>query len=219
MNRELTVAPHRVAWLVQLLNVSDGANRVAELLRCCQQLESLRYKGPPGVAYLESPEGIAHEVRKDRLLTTANDLLSNYRFRPSVSVDYQLSVGWLPIDSKVSEAQIDAWRSSGLQLDKAPIPETAGIQIVLELVGSGLLNRIRQCAAPNAEHANGLCGKWFFAARNKKVVCSDACRSRKYQAETQFKEDRAKYMQRHRKTLRENKNVRVKKRQAKRPTT
>lgn len=173
--------------------------RVAELLHCCQQLELLRYEGPLSVSYLESPEGIARELRKAQLLTTANDLLSDYRFRPSVSVDYDITVLWLPTEPKVTKAQIDAWRDSDHKLEKAPIPEIAGIQIVLELAGSGLLDRIRQCPAPNAERPGGVCGKWFYAARNKKVVCSEACRSRKYQADPQHKEEHVKNMRLYRK--------------------
>jgi hypothetical protein len=53
----------------------------------------------------------------------------------------------------------------------------------------GSLDRVRKC----------ICGRWFFATTNKKEVCSDACRFRKFQdgLGPALKEQRRKYMQKY----------------------
>jgi hypothetical protein len=69
------------------------------------------------------------------------------------------------------------------------------LKVIAELASNQMLERMRQCRA---------CTKWFFARTNKKIVCSDACRSAKFkQADLQaYKQHRAEYMRGYRKTRR-----------------
>jgi len=61
------------------------------------------------------------------------------------------------------------------------------IKSILDLLESGALARVRQC----------ICRKWFYATSNKKQVCSDACRARKFSEGT----NRSEYMRGYRATL------------------
>jgi hypothetical protein len=77
--------------------------------------------------------------------------------------------------------------------DSAEIPTTSTAFIVSNIIAAyerGTLERIRKC----------LCGSWFFAESAKKVVCSDACRFRKFKEgkKESFNEERAAYMREYR---------------------
>jgi hypothetical protein len=155
-------------------------------------LQSFRWKEPPSVETLE--KGIGREVRKAQLEKTLNQALNN-RFRPCVSVDYRFNVIWLPAPAKPTKAQISRYRDSGNQLSKFPISEMSAIQIALEMATAGTVGRIRQCR----------CGEWFMANTNKKLVCSGACRFKKYQEKKEVKEKRKMYM----KTYQQNPRVKA----------
>jgi hypothetical protein len=75
---------------------------------------------------------------------------------------------------------------------KAVVSPAFALKVIADLDSDQMLQRLRQCQA---------CENWFFAHSNKKVVCSDACRSEKFKRDSQtFNDDRAEYMRRYRKT-------------------
>lgn len=184
----LDIAQQRGEMLAQFLNVTKGSskqNRVFRVLKCCQELEPLRWKEPLSVEIVESPEKIGREVRKAQLQKTINQALRKCRFLLYVRVDYRFNVSWLPArPTKLTKAEISRYRESGNQVGKLPIGEMGAIQFVLEMATAGTVGRIRQCR----------CGKWFMAKTNKKVVCSGTCRFKKYQEKESFKEHRREYM-------------------------
>src|SRR5580704_2759260 len=112
----------------------------------------------------------------------------------STGSDFSLSIRHLLVARCASPFwEIAAWKASG----KMPIGETGCIQIILELAGQGLLDRLRECDAPHRLCADGRCGAWFVAANNKKTVCGDNCRARKGQHTDEFREKHRKYMRKY----------------------
>jgi hypothetical protein len=81
-------------------------------------------------------------------------------------------------------------------------PAGGHLKQILNMAEAGTLSLVRRC----------ICGQWFFAATNKKLVCSDACRFRKFKQDHQqsFNENRAKYMRTYRKTVVKRRNNRAK---------
>jgi hypothetical protein len=99
--------------------------------------------------------------------TALNRLLTALSFSPEVQhVGGRPTVFWRPLKEK----EFSSW-----------------IKIILDLMETGTLARVRQC----------ICSKWFYAESNKKKVCSDACRARKFSEGT----DRTEYMRAYRATL------------------
>jgi hypothetical protein len=75
---------------------------------------------------------------------------------------------------------------------KTEVSPAFALKVIADLDSDQMLQRLRQCQA---------CEKWFFAPSNKKIFCGDACRSEKFKRDSQtFKNDRAEYMRRYRKT-------------------
>jgi len=75
-------------------------------------------------------------------------------------------------------------------------PEPTGLLVLdkcLLLKQEGLLDRIRQCAQPG-------CGEWFFAKFEHQKCHSDDCRVAMLSADEARKEERKKYMRKHRRT-------------------
>lgn len=182
--------------LIDSLNAAESEPEHAEVMRIfglCRQLDELRKTAPPMPYPSEpTPKIFSYEIKASRLLTAVNDALGKFQFRPALGGRYR--VNWLPArphaftDSEVKRAQ---------QSGKLPTPPLAAVQLLLEMLEAGTLDRIRQC----------FCGRWFFATTNKKRVCSDACRFQK------FNDQRAEYMKEYRK----NPRVKAKRRDHERP--
>jgi hypothetical protein len=81
----------------------------------------------------------------------------------------------------------DAQPLAGKRLSEmaTPVFHLDIVRLVLNMTEAGTVGRIRKC----------VCGTWFFAQTNKKRVCSDACRFRKFNSE------HANYMRRYREIL------------------
>jgi hypothetical protein len=153
-------------------------DRVFRLFQYCQQLELLRQEGFPGIADARrNPEARKRLRRLATLLHRISQILALYRFTPGLGVEEEgFRVMWRPI-----AVEIVGGRAT------VPPGEAPYVQTVLELAVAGRLNQVRRCEALE-------CGRWFATTINKKVVCSDACRFRKYQAKLEVKEKRKKYM-------------------------
>jgi hypothetical protein len=91
------------------------------------------------------------------------------------------------------------------------IPTPSIVKTILEMTEGGALSRIRQC----------ICGMWFYAERNKKQVCSDACRAQKFIANNpDYNRRQAEKMRKYRATLKNPKvKVKPKRKNAHEPTT
>ncbi len=121
-------------------------------------------------AELRRQSDLQHELHK---------LLSKFEFHPEVTFEpsegmYRTLVGWEPL--------------------LRPTDQTDGeffallrIHNLMEVVKGGSLDRLRRCTAPD-------CQRWFYAHTNKKVVCSDSCRFRKYQSKQETKKKKRDYM-------------------------
>lgn len=170
----------RTVWHQQilpvLLNGLPAKSRVFELIEYCQlaQAESIKIGPTPRRERLLDWRHREETLRA--LLDRINLILSKYRFHPSVQHFPGLALLWQP--DGIYDPNAD------------PISESSGIQAVLELLQAGKLDRLRRCAAPN-------CSRWFFAGSFKKLVCSDGCRFKKYQAKHESKEKRKEYMRRY----------------------
>ena len=176
--------------LLNVLNSPDctGYAEVLRVLQLCRQLEELRRTAPEFYPRTETDVIRSFTLKRDALLATINTLLRPFQFRPVLSGGNlawePYSVQWLPMVRKKRETK--RITSSGAFV----IPVGGAIKLIIELLETDALNRIRQCS----------CGRWFFASRAKKAVCSDACRfqkSRQSRGQT-FKQARAEYMRRYR---------------------
>lgn len=102
------------------------------------------------------------------ILAKLNAALDDFRFVPHVGGLDQYFV---------------LWRAAGPR--SAPTEAGPIVKLILQMTEDGTIGRVRKC----------LCDGWFLAQTNKKVVCSDACRFRKFkQANEEFNENRAEYM-------------------------
>jgi hypothetical protein len=200
MNRELKLEWQRGSTLVTFLNKEGKAKQktrknprraewaetlytVAELLETLQKLKSLLRKKPP---HVDNPVWWEWELARERLETSINRMLWDYRFRPVLSAYSSLEVRWLMANKpRVSPKQLKTWHETDGSMSTIPIDRTAAIQIALEMATAGTLERVRRCR----------CGLWFLAAPSlKKAVCSDACRFEKYQSKKGYKKNRRDYM-------------------------
>jgi hypothetical protein len=117
-----------------------------------------------------------------------NSHLSEFRFTPMfvLVAPTQFVVQWRP----AWERRTDPPKAlTGEELCRVQ-PSTAA-KSILDLMDAGMLNRVRQC----------MCGRWFYAQSAKKVVCSAACRFRKFKNADQdtYNKQRAEYMRGYRK--------------------
>ena len=117
--------------------------------------------------------------RQSDLQRELYELLSKFEFHPEVTFEpregmYRPLVNWLPLYRPTAR--------TGKEL-----AALLGIQELMEVVKGGALDRLRRCTARDCQH-------WFYAHTNKKVVCSDSCRFRKYQSKQETKEKKRDYM-------------------------
>ena len=161
--------------------------RVMEVFRLCRQLDELRQSG-----------ALEH-TRTDGLQRAINAHLAEFLFSPVLNTQHPYSVFWRPSSDSRSRAPVKPLTAAVL----AVIPPSGAIKCVLDMTEQGTLGRVRQC----------VCGKWFFAQTNKKVVCRDACRFRKFKQKDEdgFREERAEYMR----DYRSNARVKARKRKEK----
>jgi hypothetical protein len=76
--------------------------------------------------------------------------------------------GWIP-EPTGGDARRGVWPTSKV-IDSAPsdIQEAFMVQYLMDIAGSGNIDRIRECK----------CGKWFLAVRTDKLYCCEICRKK-----------------------------------------
>jgi hypothetical protein len=197
----LAHANMQAEMLVNFLNSPEafGHSRVLETLQLCHQLYQLRTTAP--AVYPKEYEAIREFMTKrEALLTELNKILESFPFTSMVSGGNTglapYSVDWRAVMAIGSGVLV---RPGG----EIVIPDVSAIRLTLELLGNGMVDRIRQCR----------CKQWFFAASNKKNVCGDACRHQQFRQKDRFKADRAIYMREYRQ---KSAAVKARKRKAKR---
>jgi hypothetical protein len=110
-------------------------------------------------------------------LDQLNAVLRKFEFVPFVHGLGPHHVTWIP--------------AKGPAAEDAAIRAGSFVGRILEMTEAGTLGLVRRC----------ICGQWFVAQTAKKLVCSDACRFRKFkQSDRSFNKDRAQYMREYRKT-------------------
>lgn len=191
-NRLSHIAPlehaHYVGeMLANFLNAAKGLAKqreVVEIFHLCRQLDELRRKKPPFPLPKQPTQEVTEYLSQYYMLTKRlNNALEKYRFRPVLAGHDPYRIDWFVAKpGKPSKREIKQAEASGT----VPLPSISAINIILEMTANGTLDRVREC----------ICGRWFFAATNKKVVCSDACRFEKYKQKDKdaFKKQRADYM-------------------------
>jgi hypothetical protein len=219
MKRKSGLDVQRGESLALFLNTTSGLSkhaRILEILELCQRLELFLGKPPLPI---ETEEGFKADVRRSLLERDLNNALSEYHFRPSVSLNYRFpavsakrikeawksnpdllprpigqrfSVTWLPIGPhRLTKTEIAAWKANSQVL---PLGEMGAVQTILDLAAAGLLTNLRRCMQPHAKLPDGFCGRWFMAMKSNKDCCSAACRVRKSHRKEGFKEKHRKYM-------------------------
>jgi hypothetical protein len=133
----------------------------------------------------------ARSIRQE--LNAALEAFSFTPFLFGLSVDIPITIFWEP----VRRADLEAEFKPGA----GPVPIASIIKIILGMTETRTLSRARQC----------ICGKWFYAERNKKQVCSDACRAQKFIANNpDYNQKQAEKMRKYRATLKKNPKVKAK---------
>jgi hypothetical protein len=179
------VQPHGEMLATFLNSAKDDVTQshAVGIFELCHQLDSLRKSKPP-FPFPQKPTAAVTEYVNKRydLLKAVNQALSKYHFHPHLVGHDPYQVNWMVAEPTGQEIKNPA-QAIG---DSILIPPISAINIILEMTANGTLDRVRQC----------ICGRWFFAATNKKVVCSDACRFEKYKQKDNdaFKKNRADYM-------------------------
>jgi hypothetical protein len=189
------VEKQRGELLAYFLNRDLAENQeVGQILQSCQELHALHANRP---APFPSPERRAYELRKIELASRVNE--ASRRFEVVFGLD-PLGPDITPVcflAHPASPAQrkpvLSQWTTTGVRVFG---PHTA-IQVILEMTGAGIIDRIRRCDNPD-------CGKWIMATNTKRVTCNDACRFAKYQ---QQPGSRANDMRRSRKLHKGNLNL------------
>jgi hypothetical protein len=183
-------AKMQAEMLVTFLNSPGvaGHSLVLEALQLCHQLHQLRSTAP-AVYPKKETEAIWRFMRKrESLLRALNKILEPFQFTPMLAGGHtaleRYSVDWRAFMAIGNGARV---RPGG----EVVIPAVSALKLALELLVSGMLDRIRQCH----------CNKWFFAASNKKNVCGDACRHQQFRQKDGFKASRAIYMKKYRQEL------------------
>jgi len=136
----------QAARLIDSLNAAESEPEQAEVMRVfglCQQLDQLRKTAPPMPYPSEQTERIlSYEIEADRLLTAVNAALGGFQFRPALGGHRRYRVSWLPARAqRLTDSQVKRAQQSGV----LPTPPLAAIQLMLEMLEAGTLDRIRQC--------------------------------------------------------------------------
>jgi hypothetical protein len=106
-------------------------------------------------------------------------LLSKYEFYPSIDLKPK-SDSWLVMPTWRPLLLPLAWEG---QMERAA--EYIALADFMSTIESGEWERVRKCP---------ICQKWFYAQSKKKLVCSNSCRFRKYQANGVVRDKRREYM-------------------------
>jgi len=139
------------------------------------------------------------------ILSALNRALDHFAFSPQMYIPLMTAAGSpAPVDKATGWTVglegghvAVSWKPQEMATFKSETyPAESIVKTLLELTEMGALSRIRQC----------FCGKWFYAESNKKEVCSDACRARK------FNTNNPTYHQQHAKKLTKGKHAKTKKR-------
>ena len=123
-------------------------------------------------------------TQRGRIISRLRHVLSGYRWEVQVSPSREwFRASYFPADEdKLSEDDQQEYRVVRVLLDLLPL--------------DGKMHRIRRCAEPS-------CKKWFFAAtRGDQRFCSENCRKRHYDSDPKNRENKKRYMRRHRENKR-----------------
>jgi hypothetical protein len=173
------------------LNVSVGFNvtkflneetdeptraEVLKVFKLCRELDALR-RSKEGM--LSADELHKNGTQVQSTLARLNSVLKVFRFIPFLYGGDPYQVFWRGMSAE------------GTELGTRTIPAANFVKVILDMTEVGTIDRVRQC----------ICGRWFVAQTNKKVVCSDACRFKKFKQGDQeaFNKERAEYMREYRK--------------------
>jgi hypothetical protein len=186
LKRLTPLEKHRGELLAYFLNRDlDEYERIGQILQGCHELHALYTKRPPP---FPSPEWRAYELKQLSLASKITEVLRHFEIFLGLEVS-ELGISTVyfpafPVSSAKQKAAIAQFTKSGVRVFG---PHTA-VQVILEMTGAGTVDRIRRCENPN-------CHKWIMVTSTKRVTCSDACRSAKYQIQ---KSSRANDMRRSR---------------------
>jgi hypothetical protein len=167
---------------------------VLEVFGLCRELDALRRERQAlrerealSVVSISEIDNVTSQVGS--ALNRLNKALRSFEFGPHVGGLDPYFVHW------------GVLRSAGTT-DFLPRPAASFVQSILETLTNGALDRVRQC----------ICGRWFLAKSNKKLVCSDVCRFRKFKEGNEaFNKHRAEYMHEYREAAKKRRKNRVKK--------
>ena len=170
--RQLTpLEKQRGMLLAYFLNRDLGEyEEIGQILQGCQELHALYTKRP---APLPSPEWRAYTLKQMSLASKITGVLRHFEIFLGLEVsELGISTVYFPAFpvSSAKKAVIAQSTKTGARVFG---PHTA-VQVILEMTGAGTIDRIRQCENPD-------CHKWIMVTSTKRVTCSDACRSAKYQ--------------------------------------
>ena len=157
---------------------------VMEVFDLCRQLDGLQAEKAEASALflkrrLSSHEAATQTNKTNREIRPAlkklNAILGKFELVPQMDGFDSYTVFWKPARTR----SLESW-----------MPGASVVTTILEMTAAGTLRRVRQC----------LCGRWFFAHTDKKMVCSAACRIRKFRAKDPdgFRKKCAKRMQKYR---------------------
>jgi len=170
--RQLTpLEKQRGMYLAYFLNRDgDEYKEIGQILQGCQKLHALYTKRPQPIP---SPEWRTYELEQRQLASEITQVLRHFEIFLGVEVsELGISTVYYPAFhvSPVKKATITQTTKTGYRVFG---PHSA-VQVILEMTGAGTVDRIRQCENPD-------CHKWIMVTSTKRVTCSDACRSAKYQ--------------------------------------
>lgn len=149
-----------------------AALQVFDLCRKLAELRQNENQSRSAASIEQLPSNLTEQAS---IVNAVNKLLRQFHFFPMLSPESEIY-----------------WMAQRRPHDEpGTVTATALVQVVLEMTRDGSLERVRKC----------LCGRWFLANTNKKVVCSDSCRFKKFKQgkEEKFNKDRAAYMRGYRK--------------------
>jgi hypothetical protein len=175
-NNDNRLLPPEVAigfYIVRFLNEESSDEKVLKVFELCHELDQLRRGRIDASDDLDLNENAQQTVVT---LAKLNAVLDDFRFVPVIGGLDQYVVLW----------RAATRRPASTEAGPPILTAESLVKVILEMTEDGTIERVRKC----------LCGRWFLAQTNKKVVCSDACRFRKFkqQSDEGFNKDRAQYM-------------------------
>jgi hypothetical protein len=199
MLRSEKQALKRSEVLVMLLNedpakaergTREKQRRILELLEMCRALQAR-------IAVVRQWPASSVDFRGPQIVTQIKQRLVRYKSVPAVDIagpDHKLVV---------------SSRALPLRLyDKRQESEVNLVRVLLDLLNTGLIDRLRKCPCP--------CEKWFVAYKSDKTFRLESCRQKTFRSTPDFKESRRAYMRKYRNGLRERKHTRLRREQGER---